>query len=790
MFIPVELSAFSRWIFTNSLKASVLIFLILFIQWLVRDRLPSKWMYVLWLVLVIRLLLPAGFESGFSLYNFFKPFVMMKTAEIPAAKPESVSVYLTDSTPVAFNHRAEISPTGKSQPVHPLTKAWIAGAMTVALLAIAGNVRFWLRIKNRRPVKNPVWLLCMDECRKQMHIKQRVRLACSDAIRIPMLYGIFRPVILLPGAQNNKWTKDQLRHIFCHELAHLKRFDIPMACLTSVLQILHWFNPLLWIAFYRIRLVREMACDAIALNYLGREQARSYGATILAMLENISTESLLPMTVGIVESKRNLKKRMISIARFKQPRLVWTVLGLLVVLLTGGTVLTEARNHLAVGGAEVDDPAVLNETLSRNVRTSQTESTAVELNGPAKVTGIKKSHTHISGPIAANLSLTGDSAEVPGQKQHSATDVSPSALQKSFRQLEQSVSVEDKPQILRPISENGLYGYADSTGKVCIKPQFQMAMGFYENIAPVKKDGKWGYIDRKGNWVVNPELEAANQFGEGGLAEIKKEGKWGYINSGGEVSIEPQFENAYPFTEGLAVVQKNGKYGFIDAAGHVVVDFKYDRSNCFWNGLAAVDKNGKWGFIDSAGGLVIPCEYEKAEFFSEGLAAVQKNGRFGYIDVKNEFVIPLQFEAADHFSEGLAAVKPVGQKYGFIDKSGKIVIKPQYDVVLIPFEDGRAWVTIFENPEQGVEAQSLWIDPAGKVIESAGPKQKETKSGFHLQIKRNSIEFNGEKMGLKELRNILSVRYAEYVSRLKQPRDQKDIIGGGAVSVDIDDAVP
>ena len=63
------LQSFAQWVFVNSLKASILIALIFMIQWFVRDRLPAKWQHALWLILIVRLLLPAGFESNLSLYN-------------------------------------------------------------------------------------------------------------------------------------------------------------------------------------------------------------------------------------------------------------------------------------------------------------------------------------------------------------------------------------------------------------------------------------------------------------------------------------------------------------------------------------------------------------------------------------------------------------------------------------------------------------------------------------------------------------------------------------------------
>ncbi len=781
MFVPAGLSAFSQWIFTNSLKAAVLVLLIFTIQWLLRDRLPAKWMSLLWLVLVIRLLLPSGFESGLSLYNFFRTPVETGRLELSAnqlpAGPLPVIVYRTEENPgvqrVAVRRSADV-----------LAVLWFCGAMAVALIAVAGNIRFLWRAKKRRPVKEPVLLQTLDTCRERMRIKTRIRLARLDSIRMPMLYGWLRPIILLPARYVENWTPEQLRHIFCHELAHHKRRDILLAYLIGVLQILHWFNPLLWIAFYRIRLERELACDAVALNFLGLEQSRAYGATILSMLENISKQSLLPMTVGIAESKNNLKRRLTSIVRFEKPRLLWTVLGLAVVLLTGSTALTEARhkesNLKNRGPLTLPEPEMVTEPKIKPVHN---KPLPVQVSAAGDVSGSEQSaggHVNFAAHISSSkLNSTG-----------TLLNQNDSDEQKSFRDLEKSVHPDSRGMIFRAFRENGLYGYADTTGTVRIEPRFQMAMDFYGEIAVVQKNGKWGFIDRQGGWVVKPEFESVQQFDQTGLAAFKKDGLWGYLNGGGEVVIRPRFDLAYPFTEGLAVVQKDGKYGFIDPAGDVVIEFQYDRSQCFWNGLAAVDKNGLWGFIDKTGQTVIPCMYRSAEFFSEGLAAVEKNSLWGFINIHNEYVISPRFEAADHFSQGLAAVKPLDQKYGFIDKKGHMVIAPQYDVVLMPFENGKALVTIFENPQQGVEGRSLWIDRSGRVIGPFGPDKKGPKTGLNLQIKKDKIELNGEKIEMTNVHRAVQEHYAGYLAQSKKSKDgQKSGDGGGTVSVGFDDDV-
>ena len=93
-------------------------------------------------------------------------------------------------------------------------------------------------------------------------------------------------------------------------------------------------------------------------------------------------------------------------------------------------------------------------------------------------------------------------------------------------------------------------------------------------------------------------------------------------------------------------------------------------------GLFPVRSNGKWGFIDKEGNFVIYPQFDYAVGFSEGLAAVRigdwETGKSGFINKEGKIVINLQFDGAGEFSEGLAVVG-IGEKYGVIDKTGKIV---------------------------------------------------------------------------------------------------------------------
>lgn len=163
------------------------------------------------------------------------------------------------------------------------------------------------------------------------------------------------------------------------------------------------------------------------------------------------------------------------------------------------------------------------------------------------------------------------------------------------------------------------------------------------------------------------------------LLPIQQGGKWGYINRSGEVIIKPQFETADLFAEGLALVRFP------------------PRKKPLKPGEKTAELVDGMGFIDHTGKVVIELDnplHLNGERFSEGLTKYWtwdpgKGNVYGYIDTTGKVVIKAQFTYAYSFVDGLAAVCVEWQKCGFIDKAGDFVIEPKY-AVAHPFQEGLA----------------------------------------------------------------------------------------------------
>lgn len=267
----------------------------------------------------------------------------------------------------------------------------------------------------------------------------------------------------------------------------------------------------------------------------------------------------------------------------------------------------------------------------------------------------------------------------------------------------------------------------------------------------------FGYINETGKLILNLQFDYAGEFNEG-LAPVRVPGdetyKYGYINTQGEFVIQPQFGNAQKFQDVsgklLALVNYGGKYGFIDNSGNFAIPAQFDfassfspeynvsRASAYLPKLAKVKVGDKWGFIDSAGNYVVNPQYDAAGNFSEGLALVKVGDKCGYIDNSGAMKITPRFgctikqpfvqygeivELGDFssspgiFSLSLARVKEIidrptstetpriirsgsaidKSKYGYIDRTGKYVIEPQFDEAKDFSSDGLAAVGFAQN---------------------------------------------------------------------------------------------
>jgi WG repeat protein len=344
-------------------------------------------------------------------------------------------------------------------------------------------------------------------------------------------------------------------------------------------------------------------------------------------------------------------------------------------------------------------------------------------------------------------------------------------------------------RILFPVNVAGKAGFIDHAGKLAIEPQFDEARDFAEGLAAVRINITWGYIDAAGKVVIPLQFATAADFSEGfalvsnergqrglidhngvfstmtlhgwvygfseGLARVgigERRGvgsfqsqmtvleQWLFFNHDGTTVLRPQFDYVDDFHEGLArvgrrtkdrflinYIHKDGRLAFVDwfMAGHSfsegVAIVSHDPNGVTHNNYGRLDYDNfnddapnsftsnkpiDFLIIDRTGNKISAGTFEDISDFSEGVVAFKIHGKWGYLNKQGQIVIKPQFDSAHDFSEGLAAVREKNKNY-YINLSGERVLSISCDSA-DDFHHGLARMRI--------SGKTAYIDKTGRTV--------------------------------------------------------------------------
>lgn len=346
-YIMSNLSQIFNWVLVSSIMGSVLVGIILFARLVLRNKITPRWQYMLWLIIMVRLLLPTAPEMPFSVYNLF--FVNREdstSVHVTTVKYEKINV--TGETKI-IKEQKEVSPQSETEEDHPFSfynfalYTWLFGAGCLSIFILFQNRCLRKYIKKQPLVTDQRIIHIFDICKQIMSIKRNIPIIVAGDVSSPTVFGVIKPKVLLSDKHIRMLDDDQLQFVFYHELAHVKRNDIGTNCLMNILLILHWFNPILWYAYYRMREDQEIACDAFALSYIDCKQRVHYGHTIINLLESYSKQYKTPNLANLTRDKMALKRRIIMIKQFQKKSYRWSAVGIAAVIAISAISLVNAE---------------------------------------------------------------------------------------------------------------------------------------------------------------------------------------------------------------------------------------------------------------------------------------------------------------------------------------------------------------------------------------------------------------------------------------------------------------
>ena len=332
------------------ISSSVLILVLAILRLVLRDRISARLQYALWLVVLVRLLVPVSF--------FRSPVSVAEAVRPVTERVETVSDAILTTGP---NYPGEqtlseiVSVDVPDQAIIPVWTTldaaryvWYAGMLLMAAWFLFVNLRMALRLRRSRTP----------------YVKEHTPpVYVADGIPSPCLFGLFRPAIYL--TEQAASDPAQARQIVAHERTHLRHGDLIWSLLRSVCLAVWWFNPLVWLAAALSRQDAELACDEGAIAELGEAVRFEYGRTLIAMAKvGAKPSDLLCGATTMTGGRTSLRARVARIAAAPKTSLAVSAAALLIAALAVGCTYAGPSQSAQLPEQEIAEELPTAETAS------------------------------------------------------------------------------------------------------------------------------------------------------------------------------------------------------------------------------------------------------------------------------------------------------------------------------------------------------------------------------------------------------------------------------------------
>ena len=298
------------WVVASSLQASLLVVVVLAIQFTLRKHLTAHWRYALWLPILPALLLPKSEVHLGSYGSLLQPDIREWGAAILASSNQSQTMTILVPDVTGLRTDGAAAPTkpfyrGLSFPV-----IWLVGTGLFLALALTSLALMFRRVaRSTRPVDAET-IRQIERIAAEIGLHRLPRVLVSPAVKSPAVCGLWQGLLMLNESFEHDLSRHEQEMVLRHELTHLRRKDLTWNALFCLLLAIHWFNPLLWLAFYRACADREAACDAEVLRGYSTRHRLAYGHTLLKLATGTTSTRLNPGFIGIQADAIALQRRL------------------------------------------------------------------------------------------------------------------------------------------------------------------------------------------------------------------------------------------------------------------------------------------------------------------------------------------------------------------------------------------------------------------------------------------------------------------------------------------------
>ncbi|WMJ77491.1 M56 family metallopeptidase [Sedimentibacter sp. MB35-C1] len=346
-------------ILNMSITASYVIIFVILIR-LAIQKAPKVISYALWVVVAFRLVIPFSFESVFSL-------LPQTAAPIPHDIIYQQKLLISSGILSVDTMVNEVLPSqvigGSVNPMHIYIEIgahiWMIGIITLLAYSLISIFRLKKLLKNAQLIEQNIYE--------------------ADNLKTPFVLGIISPKIYLPAGLD----KEEWKYILLHEQTHIYRKDHIIKITAFIILTIHWFNPLVWVAFMLMSIDMELSCDERVLKEINIDIKKSYANSLLTLATGRRILNGSPLAFG----EGNVKWRIKNVLNYKKPRFWVVAISTIVVIAVGiglianpktdslNNAITDLRPMIMVNGelyldtgkqipVEIDESAIIGEVSS------------------------------------------------------------------------------------------------------------------------------------------------------------------------------------------------------------------------------------------------------------------------------------------------------------------------------------------------------------------------------------------------------------------------------------------
>ncbi len=341
---------------------SIVGLIIYFIRNIFDSKISGKWKCIMWIIALVTLLVPIRFE--------------IQTATTPVIPNELINKvedikYIGNYN--QYSDRSFVNIDNKEENLHNVDKTenlqsdnknylniktslstkyivlniilptiWLLGTFSFLVTFFSGIRKINRRI-TRNVYRDERLQNILLEAKRHLHIKKNVKIILQKYKKVPSIFGIFNPSILITE-QMLEEDNETIKYIFLHELSHYKRKDILFNFVLLCILSIHWFNPIVWFLFKKIRQDIEIGADELASKNLNKDEVKQYGMVLINLLRNRIEENYTASMLCMSDTGKNMERRILMIKRKSTSIILSIILLIIVVGVVAGFVFIKVEN--------------------------------------------------------------------------------------------------------------------------------------------------------------------------------------------------------------------------------------------------------------------------------------------------------------------------------------------------------------------------------------------------------------------------------------------------------------